>query len=63
VQGGFGAVFGLMAKFSGVYAYRGTMLIEAGILSRYRINLVSTSAVSRYKLGRSKELVKVQDFN
>ena len=45
------------------YACRGTSLIGAGKLSRYRIFVGGTGAVSRYNLSRSQESVKVQDFN
>ena len=45
------------------YACRGTSLIGAGKLSRYRILVGDTGAVSRYKLSRSHKFVKVQDFN
>jgi hypothetical protein len=41
----------------------GTSLIGAGKLSPCRIFVRSTGAVSRYKLSRSQEFVKVQDFN
>ena len=45
------------------YACRGTSLIGAGKLSRYRILIGGTSAVSRYKLYRSQKSVTVQDLN
>jgi hypothetical protein len=45
------------------YACRGTILIGAGKLSRYRIIIAGTGAVSRYKLSRSQKPVKVQDLN
>ena len=45
------------------YACRGTSLIGAGKLSRYRIFVGGTGAVSRYKLSRSQKAVTVQDFN
>jgi len=45
------------------YACRGTSLIGAGKLSRYRMIVRSTCAVSRYKLSRSQKSVTVQDFN
>ena len=41
----------------------GTILIGAGKLSRYRILIGGTGAVSRYKLSRSQKSVTVQDFN
>jgi hypothetical protein len=41
----------------------GTSLIGAGKLSRYRIFVGGTSAVSRYKLSRSQKSVSMQDFN
>jgi hypothetical protein len=45
------------------YACRSTSLIGAGKLSRYRIFIGGTGAVSRYKLSRNQKFVKVQDFN
>jgi hypothetical protein len=45
------------------YACRGTSLIGVGKLSRYRIFVGGTGAVSRYKLSRSQKTVKVQDLN
>jgi hypothetical protein len=45
------------------YACRGTSLIGAGKLSRYKIYIGVTGAVSRYNLSRSQKTVKVQDFN
>jgi len=45
------------------YACRGTSLIGAGKLSRYRIFIGSTGAVSRYNLSRSQKFITVQDFN
>ena len=45
------------------YACRGTILIGASRLSRYRIFVGGTGAVLRHKLSRSQNLVKVQDFN
>jgi hypothetical protein len=45
------------------YACRGTSLVGAGRLSRYRIFVRGTGAVSRYKLSRSQKTVTVQDFN
>jgi hypothetical protein len=44
------------------YACRGTSMIGAGILSRYRIFVGGTGAVSRYNLSRSQKSVKVQDL-
>ena len=41
---------------------RGTSLIGAGKLSRYRMFVRGTGAVSRYKLSRSQKTVKVQDL-
>ena len=38
---------------------RGTMLIGAGKLSRYRIYIKGTGAESRYKGDRSQKIVKV----
>ena len=40
----------------------GTSLIGAGKLSRYRIFVGGTGAVSRYKLSRSQKSVTVQDL-
>jgi len=45
------------------YACRGTSLIGARKLSRYRILVGGTGAVSRYKLSRSQKTVTVHDFN
>jgi hypothetical protein len=45
------------------YACRGTSLIGASKLSRYRIFIGSTGAVSRYKLSRNQKSVTVQDLN
>jgi hypothetical protein len=45
------------------YACRGTSLIGARKLSRYRIFVRGTGAVSRYKLSRSQKSVTVQNFN
>jgi hypothetical protein len=45
------------------YSCRGTSLIEARKLSRYRIFVWSTGAVSRYKLSRSQKSVTVHIFN
>jgi hypothetical protein len=45
------------------YACRGTSLIEASKLSRYRMFVRGTGAVSRYKLSRSQESVTMQDFD
>jgi hypothetical protein len=45
------------------YACRGTRLIGASNLSRYRIFIGITGAVSRYNLSRSQKSVTVQDFN
>ena len=42
---------------------RGTMLIGASKQSRYRSFIKGTCAVSRYKVDRRQELVKVQDLN
>jgi hypothetical protein len=50
-------------NFSKHYACRGTSLIGVSKLSRYRIFIAGTGAVSRYKLSRSQKSVKVQDFN
>jgi len=50
-------------KFSEYYACRGTILIGAEKLSRYRMFVAGTCAASRYKLSRSQKFVTVQDFN
>ncbi len=50
-------------KFYEHYECRGTSLIGAGKLSRYRIFVGGTGAVSRYKLSRSQKSVTVQDLN
>ena len=49
MQGGFGACFcDPGTEFSEGYVCRGTMLIEAEILARYRSLFEGTGAVSRY---------------
>jgi hypothetical protein len=64
VQGGYGTCFCRHGtNFIEHYACRGTILIGAGKLSRYRIFVEGTGAVSRYKLSRSQKTVTVQDFN
>jgi len=64
VQGGYGTCFCRPGtNFIEPYACRGTILIGAGKLSRYRIYFRGTGAVSRYKLSRSQKSVTVQDFN
>jgi hypothetical protein len=64
VQGGYGACFCRpVTNFIEHYACRGTSLIGAGKLSRYRILIVGTGAVSRYKLSRSQKTVTMQDFS
>jgi hypothetical protein len=64
VQGGYGTCFcNPGTNFIEHYACRGTSLIGAGKLSRYRIFIGATGAVSRYKLSRSQKSVTVQDFN
>ncbi len=45
------------------YACRGTSLIGADKLSRYRMFVKGTGAVSRYKFPRNQKIVTVQDFN
>jgi len=45
------------------YACRGTSLIGASKLSRYRILIGGTGAVSRYSLSRSQKFVTIQEFN
>ena len=63
VQGGYGALFASHGtNFIEHYACRGTSLIGAGKLSRYRIFVGGTCAVSRYNLSRSRKTVKVQDL-
>jgi hypothetical protein len=49
-------------KFYRSRACRGTSLIEAGKLSRYRMFVRGTCAVSRYKFDRSQKPVTVQEF-
>jgi hypothetical protein len=64
VQGGYGALFAVQVQsFIEHYACRGTSLIEAANLSPVTNLVAGTCAVSRYKLSRSQEFVKVQDFN
>ena len=50
-------------KFCELYECRGTRLIGAANLSPVTKLVAGTGAVSRYKLFRSQEFVKVQDFN
>ena len=50
-------------KFNEHYACRGTSLIGASKLSRYRMFVRGTGAVSRYKLSRSQKTVTMQNFN
>jgi hypothetical protein len=45
------------------YECRGTSLIGAANLSPITKMVAGTGAVSQYKLSRSQEFVKVQDFN
>src|SRR5665647_326906 len=64
VQGGYGTCF--CSHGTNLIAYwrdRGTRLIGAGKLSRYRIVIGGTGAVSRHKLSRSQKAVKLQVFN
>jgi len=71
VRGALFAVFALRSFSEGGpgtnliehYACRGTSLIGASKLSRYRIFVGGTCAVSRYKLSRTQKLITVQDFN
>ena len=63
VQGGYGTCFCRPGtNFIEHYECRGTSLIGADRLSRYRIFVGGTGAVSRYKLSRSKKSVMVQDL-
>ena len=60
---GMASVFAVMVQILPKhYACRGTNLIGAGKLSRYRILIEGTGAVSRYKFDRSQEIVTVQDL-
>ncbi len=52
-----------MENLSGLYERRGTMLIGAANLSPVTKPIASTGAVSRYKLDRSQEFIKVQNLN
>ena len=64
VQGGYGTCF--CSHGTNLIAYwrdRGTRLIGAGKLSRYRIVIGGTGAVSWHKLSWSQKAVKVQVFN
>jgi len=64
VQGGYGMRFCRHGtNFIEHYACRGTSLIGAVNLSPVTKLVKGTGAVSRYKLSRSRKLVKVQDFN
>jgi hypothetical protein len=63
VQGGYGTCFcHAGTNFIENYACRGTSLIGASRLSRYRIFVGGTGAVSRYKLSRSQKSVTLQDL-
>jgi hypothetical protein len=63
VQGGYGTCFcNLGTNFIEHYECRGTSLIGASKLSRYRIFVIGTGAVSRYNLSRSQRTVTVQDL-
>ena len=63
VQGGYGALFASHGtNFIEHYACRGTSLIGARKLSRCRILIAGTGAVSRYNLYRSQESVTMQDL-
>ena len=64
VQGGYGTCFCRHGtNFIEHYACRGTSLIEASKLSRYRLFVAGTGAVSRYKISQSQKFIKVQDLN
>ena len=64
VQGGYGTCFCRPGtNFIEHYACRATSLIEASKLSRYRMFVKGTGAVSRYKFDRSQKTVTEQDFN
>jgi hypothetical protein len=64
VQGGYGACFCHPGtNFIEHYACRGTSLIGASKLSRYRMFVRTTGAVSRYKFDRSQKTVTLQDLN
>ena len=64
VQGGYGACFCHPGtKVFEHYECRGTSFIGAGKLSRYKIFVGGTGAVSRYNVYRSQKAVKAQDFN
>ena len=63
VQGGYGTCFCRHGtNFIEHYACRSTSLVGASKLSRYRIFVGGTGAVSRYKLSRSQKSVTVQDL-
>jgi hypothetical protein len=64
VQGEYGAVFAIRVQnFIEHYVCRGTNLIGATSLSPVTKLEEGTGAVSRYKLSRSRKIVKVQDFD
>jgi hypothetical protein len=64
VQGGYGTCFCRHGtNFIEHYECRGTSLIGAGKLSRYRIFIEGTGVVSGYKLSRSQKFITVQNFN
>ena len=63
VQGGYGALFAVIVQILPEhYACRGTTLVGAGKISRYRMFVRGTGAVSRYKLSRRQKSVTVQDL-
>ena len=64
MRGGYGAVFAVQVQsFLSITRVAVQILIGAGLLSRYRILIGGTGAVSRYNLSRSQKTVTVQDFN
>jgi hypothetical protein len=64
VQGGYGACFCHQGtRFCRHYECRVTSFIGVGKLSRYRIFVGSTGAVSRYNLSRRQKAVTVQNLN
>jgi hypothetical protein len=63
-RGGYGTCFCRHGtNFIEHYECRGTKLIRAANLSPVTNLVAGTGAVSRYKLPRSHNFVKVQDFN
>ena len=64
VQGGYGMCFCRPGtNFIEHYECRGTSLIGASKISRYRIFVGGTGAVLQYKLSRRQKFITVQNLN